>query len=445
MPPDAAFKGYQSVIVQEIVIKTDNVEYKKEIYYSPSQKKTYMGKLPQEVEGDFRPGVKSLVCTLKHVANVSEPKIEEFFDNFGIDISQASISRILTKNNELFHQEKADIFRAGLQSTGYQQIDDTCSRVHGQNHYVHILCNPYYTAYFTMPRKDRLTVLDILRGDTEGKARSYCFNEEAFALLDEFGLSKKLISQLNGQISGDTLDEVQMQELLGRIFPDPDKGKIRGTRIMESAAIAAYHQQTDFPVVEVLLSDGAPQFRLLTREQALCWVHNGRPYKKLHPVVPLHSEKLEMFRSLYWDYYRKLAQFKENPTQEEMEALSAEFDVLFSMKTGYLALDERIAKTRDKNSELLMVLKYPELPLHNNDAELGARAQVRKRDVSLHTMTEDGTKANDTFLTIVQTAKKLGVSAYEYIYDRVSKRFRLPSLAELIRAKRFPERDNDAG
>jgi len=58
-------------------------------------------------------------------------------------------------------------------------------------------------------------------------------------------------------------------------------------------------------------------------------------------------------------------------------------------------------------------------------------------------MTEDGTKANDTFLTIVQTAKKLGVSAYEYIYDRVSKRFCLHSLAELIRAKRFPEKDYD--
>ena len=152
-----------------------------------------------------------------------------------------------------------------------------------------------------------------------------------------------------------------------------------------------------------------------------------------------------MFRGLYWDYYRKLAQYKKNPIQEEMVALSAEFNGLFSMKTGYPALDERIAKTRDKNLELLMVLKYPELPLHNNDAELGARAQVRKRDVSLHTMTEDGTKANDTFLTIVQTAKKLGVSAYEYIYDRVSKRFRLPSLAELIKAKSFPEMDNDAG
>jgi hypothetical protein len=76
-------------------------------------------------------------------------------------------------------------------------------------------------------------------------------------------------------------------------------------------------------------------------------------------------------------------------------------------------------------------LKYPEIPLHNNDAELGARTQVRKRDVSLHTMTEEDTKASDTFLTIVQTAKKLGVSAYDYISDRVSKNFKMPSLAEL--------------
>ena len=214
---------------------------------------------------------------------------------------------------------------------------------------------------------------------------------------------------------------------------------------MEAAAIAAYHQQTDFPVVDVLLSDGAPQYRLLTRDQALCWIHDGRNYKKLRPVVPVYGEKLDEFRGKYWNYYRKLSKFGENSSQEAAEALSVEFDHVFSSKTGYPALDERIAKSKDKKSELLMVLKYPELPLHNNDAELGARAQVRKRDVSLHTMTEDGTKANDTFLTIVQTAKKLGVSAYEYIHDRVSKRFRMPSLAELIMVKRFPEKDYDTG
>jgi hypothetical protein len=37
------------------------------------------------------------------------------------------------------------------------------------------------------------------------------------------------------------------------------------------------------------------------------------------------------------------------------------------------------------------------------------------------------------------------VSTYEYIYDRVSKRFLLPSLAETITAKRFLEMDADAG
>jgi hypothetical protein len=81
-------------------------------------------------------------------------------------------------------------------------------------------------------------------------------------------------------------------------------------------------------------------------------------------------------------------------------------------------------------------LKYPEIPLHNNAAELGARSQVRKRDVSLHTMTQDGTRASDTFMTIVQTAKKLGVSVFDYIDDRVSKSFKVPSLAELIGIKK---------
>ncbi len=92
------------------------------------------------------PGVRALVCTLKHVANMSEPKILEFFENFGIYISQSTISRILTKNQDEFHQEKDDIFRAGLCSTIYQQMDDTGIRVNGQNQYSQIVSNPFYTA-----------------------------------------------------------------------------------------------------------------------------------------------------------------------------------------------------------------------------------------------------------------------------------------------------------
>ncbi|AKB75026.1 Mobile element protein [Methanosarcina lacustris Z-7289] len=188
-------------------------------------------------------------------------------------------------------------------------------------------------------------------------------------------------------------------------------------------------------MVTTLLSDDAPQFKQIAHHHALCWIHDGRNYKKLRPIVPYHKEKLEAFLDRYWDYYGKLCEFKIKPDAEVAEQLSAEFDQLFTTITGYEQLDERISKTKEKKEHLLKVLLLPEVPLHNNAAELAARAKVRKRDVSLQTITEEGTKANDTFMTIVQTAKKLSVSAYQYIWDRVSNKFEMPSLAQIIREK----------
>ena len=85
----------------------------------------------------------------------------------------------------------------------------------------------------------------------------------------------------------------------------------------------------------------------------------------------------------------------------------------------------------------MLVLRDPWLPLHDNDSELGARVEKRRQDVSLQTKSDKGTKAKDSFLTITQTAKKLGVNSYRYIYDRISKTFSMPSLADLILVKDF--------
>ena len=95
------------------------------------------------------------------------------------------------------------------------------------------------------------------------------------------------------------------------------------------------------------------------------------------------------------------------------------------------------SQSKLKKENLLLALKYPQLPLHNNASELAARVLVRKRDVSLHFVSAQGTKANDTFLSIVQTCKKLGVNAYDFIFDRINHSFNLPSLAQLIDAKRL--------
>ena len=429
LPDDAEFKGYETVVVQEILITTDNVEYRREKFYSPSENKTYFGDFPIGVKGEFGYCTRSLVCTLKHVGNMSEPKIAELLENCGIFISQSTISRILTNDETGFNKEKDDIFLAALASTPYHQIDDTTVRVNGENQYSQIFCNPFYTAFFTVPHKDRLTILDILLC---GKERFYLFNAMAFDLLSDFNISGKIIDQIKQLTNDSVMSEEEMQELLGKIFTNPKKGKNNKKRIMEASAIAAYHRQTEIPIIDVLLSDDAPQFKKLTLDKALCWIHEGRHYNRLDPVVPLNVKILNEYKTDFWDYYGDLLKYKENPTPEKAENLSVEFNRIFSQKTGYDDLDDRIEKTRSKKDALLMVLKHPELPLHNNASELGARVEKRRQDVSLQTKSKEGTKAKDSFLTITQTAKKLGVNAYEYIADRVSKKFRMPSLADLI-------------
>ena len=43
------------------------------------------------------------------------------------------------------------------------------------------------------------------------------------------------------------------------------------------------------------MCDNAPQFKLLTEELTLCWIHDGRHYKKLNPVVPQHKTLRDAF------------------------------------------------------------------------------------------------------------------------------------------------------
>jgi hypothetical protein len=165
---------------------------------------------------------------------------------------------------------------------------------------------------------------------------------------------------------------------------------------------------------------------------ALCWIHEGRHYKKLTPHVTYHHQLLDDFLTRYWVFYGRLLAYRGHPTAEDRWRLAGEFDELFSTQTGYDALDERIAKTQAKKESMLMVLAHPEIPLHNNPAELAARKRVRRRKISFGTRSEDGTQAWDTFATLEATAKKLGVSFYEYIYDRITGAYKMLSLADLI-------------
>jgi hypothetical protein len=426
LPKDAQFKGYETTVIQDLVIKTDNVEFKRAVFYSPSLGKTFAAGLPGGYQGEFGPSIKALVLSLYNDSGMTQPAIGRFLKTFGIQIAGATISRMLTDNHEDFHQEKKDIVEEGLKSTSFHHFDDTSARVNGKNHYTHILCNPYYTAYFTTQKKDRLSVLGILSQEE----LCFCMNEEAYQLMSDFGVIDRHIESLRNLSQSQTMTRSQINQILAQLFPNPKTQKTNRHKILEASAIV-YYRSLDRSIKH-LICDDAPQFHKIAMHRGLCWIHEGRHYMKLNPIVPLHRELLDDVIDRLWLFYKKLLYYKKYPSQRYANKLSDEFDDLFSQKTGYDALDERLAKSLAKKEGLLLVLKFPWLPLHNNEAELGARVQARKRDINLQTKNAKGTEAKDTFATIVQTARKLGVNIHDYLYDRITKNFKMPSLANMI-------------
>jgi hypothetical protein len=427
LPADAKFQGYEEVVIQDILLKTDNVRFHKEKYYAASTQKSYLGQLPRGYEGQFGPGVKALIPAFYWGMGTSEPKILEFLTNAGILISEGELSNLLIKGQDGFHAEKDAVYEAGLRSSPWQHTDDTQTRVNGQNQHCHVVCNPVYTAYHTKPNKDRLSVLDVLRNGCE---RRFRLNQEALAYLENVPLSKATRQTLQTWSSETEMNEATFQQWLERLLPK--LGEQQRKAITDAAAIAAYHMETEWPVLQALVCDDAPQFNWLTKAMSLCWVHEGRPYKKLMPAVPLHRGLLDNFLKRFWAYYDELLEYKKHPSPEESARLEANFDSLFATCTGYDELDQRIAKTQAKKASLLLVLEHPELPLHNNPAELGARRRVRKRDVSFGPRTQEGRKAWDTFMTLAETTRKLGVSFYAYLRDRIAGTNAIPPLAELV-------------
>jgi hypothetical protein len=430
LPPDARFTGYEEVTVQDLRLLTDNVRFLKEEYYAQSTKQTYRAPLPAGYAGEFGPGIKALTLVFYYASQMSEPKILEFFQHLGVQISAGTISNLLIKGQERFHAEQDAAYLAGLRSSPWQHLDDTLTRVNGRNEHCHVICNPLHTTYRTTPGKDRLSVLDVL---SNGQERRFLLNEDALAYLDALGIAQLRRRQLLHLPRDQMMDEATLQGLLAEYLPGV--GAQTTKWIVEALAVSAYHAQSEVPIVRLLICDDAPQFQWVTDELALCWVHAGRHFKKLEPCVALHREQLERFLKDFWAYYHALRGFAEAPTSAERERLEEAFERLFTRRTGYAALDERIALTWAKKVELLVVLSHPEVPLHNNAAELGARQRVRKRDVSFGPRTVEGRKAWDTFMSLAATTKKLGVSFYTYIHDRILETNQIPPLAELIDAR----------
>lgn len=444
LPADAVFKRYDTYIQQDLIIERSNKQFLLAVYYSPSEGKTYKAPFPQEMSrGHFGSGISSLVTILHHYCNVTESKLCGILDGFGIQISSGSVSNLLKGSHQWAVSEQAAILQAGLADTAPKQMDCTGNRERGVNKTTHIITSPVFSSFYTLGSKSRIDCLRALQANP-GKSLQLMWHDDMEALWEESGVKKDdchTVMALLKEKGKEVLHMSELEELLkDRAADIYIKSRIVHI-LVESMALCYYKGQNAFAPLKVLLTDDAPEYGKIADYRALCWVHDARYYNKLAPVTKALTDILNAFKSQYWDFYQELLDYKDlTPTRQQTSKgeIIARFNQLFGTASRYGALDKCIERTRANKEKLLRVLDFPDLPLHNNAAELAARRVVRKRDISLHTMTKWGTELRDAFLSIIETAQKLGISAYHYIRDRVTKQYKMTSLADLITARLTP-------
>jgi hypothetical protein len=179
-----------------------------------------------------------------------------------------------------------------------------------------------------------------------------------------------------------------------------------------------------------IISDEAGQFNLFHR--GLCWFHAERKIEKLIPANDKEIKDIELVKSEFWNIYDLLKEYKAKPKKALAKQINNLFAVMCKHKV-FSALDKVLKSFAKMQSQLLMVLKYPSIPLHNNLSESDIREQVKKRKISGSTRNEDGRLCRDTFASLKKTCKKLGLTFWQYLLDRESSIGKIKNLSELLK------------
>ena len=422
IPPGSRFKGYRDFIVQDILITPSNTRYRLAHWLTPDGRHL-TGRLPASLRGGhFGPELVSYILYQHHHCHVTQPLLHEQLREWGIDISAGQIDALLQNDKAPFHKEKDALLSTGLALSSYVTVDDTGARHQGNNGYVTHIGNEHFAWFQSGISKSRINFLEMLRaGRTD-----YRINPEALAFMKKQGLPKAFLEGLRSQEHVDfpdqkawhgQMDVLNMRDKRHRKIATEGAllGSLKGTHIAENLAI---------------ISDDAGQFNVLMH--GLCWVHAERHVHKMLHLNEQHRVDIASVRSQIWDFYADLKSYKVQPSHELRNALEKRFDTIFTQKTSYTSLNLLLTRLHNNKSDLLLVLERPEIPLHTNGSEGDIRDYVRKKKVSGGTRSDTGRQCRDTFASLKKTCRKLGISFWSYLIDRVSCSNHIPSLPHIV-------------
>ena len=427
LPEGTRQNGHEDFVVQDLRIEAHNICYQRLRYLLPDE--TFQtAPLPAHVEGHFGPTLRTHVLYQHYQNHVTQPLIREELLERGIDISTGQIDRLLTEGHEEFHAEKDALLPAAREVSDYFQADDTGARHLGKNAYTTVIANPFFASFTTTQSKSRINFLKLLRVPHE----EYVMGEDALLYMEYQGMSQLLLRRLEAAVRkadrvvvGEKAWERQLKAW-GIRADEP-------RRIVTEAALFGTLMRHELYLGQPLVSDDAGQFKILGLLHGLCWLHAERSLKKLLPMNPREQEALEGVRNDVWTYYQRLRAYRESPTPRRKDGLERDFKRLFTRRTGFADLNEALRRIYEKRPDLLLVLDHPEIPLHNNLSENDIREWAKKRKISAGTRSELGRRCRDTFLSLKKTCRKLGVSFWRYLQDRIRRAHEILPLPDLVR------------
>jgi hypothetical protein len=425
-PPGSVCHGYEEYVVQELVLHGKVTRYLRERILTPDGH-TLLAPLPDEVlpGRHFGPTLIGFILYQYHHCHVTQPLLLEQLWELGIDISAGQLNRLLTEDHDGFHQEKAALLTAGLAVSAYVGVDDTGARHQGHNGYCTALGNDLFAYFESTDSKSRLNFLRVLRGVSEG----YAINDVTLAYWERQKLAREVIEQLSAG-PRQFVAEAAWQARLAELGITAE----RHVRIATEGALLGQLIEQGVSPDLVILSDGAPQFDILVH--ASCWVHAERPLARAVPYNEAHRLALERVRQQLWELYQDLKAYRQRPDPSQKPALEGRFDQLVGQPTDYPSSIGNVLKEMAAHkADLLRVLEQPTVPLHNNGTESIIRGYVQVRKISGGTRSEAGRRCRDTFASLKKTCRKLGVSFWGYLQDRLRGWGRLAPLAELIRER----------
>jgi len=207
----------------------------------------------------------------------------------------------------------------------------------------------------------------------------------------------------------------------------------RHRRMATEGALLGRLIESGFSLDLAIVSDGAGQFAILLH--ALCWVHAERWVHKLIPLNDRHREEQARVRGEIWDLYADLKAYQRDPNPMQAPLLAARFDAIFTQRAAFETLTQTLKRLHGHKDERLLVLKRPDIPLHTNGSENDIRGYVKWRKVSGGTRNDLGRRCRDTFASLKKTCRKLGVSFWAYLTDRIEQRGEIAPLPDVIRQR----------